>query len=169
MTVLKLTFYPDNILREDNKIIEKFDSNLHKFLDDMTETMYKKNGYGLAAPQVGKNVRITVIDVSEERNQILELINPVIIEQSGKIESEEGCLSIPDYREIIKRSATVTVKAQNRYGEEFTTTGEELLSRCLQHEIDHLNGILFIDHLSRLKKPFFKKWYENNKPLGEDD
>lgn len=158
MTVRKLVIYPDARLKEQCDDVTTFDAELHNLLDDMLETMIAAVGVGLAAPQIGIQKRVTVIDVSEEQNQPIELINPTIVARSGSVSSEEGCLSIPRYRDTITRSATVTVKAQDRHGGWFELQGEGLLSMCLQHEIDHLNGVLFVDHLSRIKRDFFKRW-----------
>jgi peptide deformylase len=120
----------------------------------MFDSMYAAQGIGLAAPQIGISKQITVIDVSfnEKPEDKIVLINPVIVEREGSIHEEEGCLSLPDINEKVKRAARVKVRAQNAKGEFFEIEGEELLSRALQHEIDHLHGILFIDHLSRLKR-----------------
>ena len=137
-----------------------FNLELASLLDDMKETMYKSDGVGLAAPQIGVLKRVTVIDVSKERDQLMEFINPEILGVFGKTTSEEGCLSIPGFRDSIKRSRKVLVKAQDRTGKEFTVEADELLAICLQHEIDHLDGVLFIDHLSRLKLQYFKRWLE---------
>jgi peptide deformylase len=158
MALRKLVIYPDPRLKERCGDVSSFDSELHTLLDDMRETMITAVGVGLAAPQIGVQKRIAVIDVSEEQNQPIELINPEIIAATGSINSEEGCLSIPRYRDTISRRASVTVKAQNRHGDWFEVGGDGLLSMCLQHEIDHLNGILFIDHLSRIKREFFRRW-----------
>jgi peptide deformylase len=120
----------------------------------MFESMYLAQGIGLAAPQIGLSQRITVIDVSFKKNpdEKVVLINPEIIEREGEQYEEEGCLSLPEIREKVKRAAKVKVRAQNTAGEWFEMEGEELLSRAFQHEIDHLDGVLFIDRLSRLKK-----------------
>ncbi|MCB0330085.1 MAG: peptide deformylase [Bdellovibrionales bacterium] len=159
MTTLDIKIYPDEVLRQKTELVTEFSKELHQFLDNMAETMYSANGVGLAAPQVGVLQRITVIDVSEEGNDLMEFINPQIIAREGKVPSEEGCLSIPDFRDKIFRAETVTVEAVNRHGEPFSVEADELLAICLQHEIDHLEGVLFIDHLTRLKKDMFKrKW-----------
>lgn len=159
MAKLSLRFYPDPILKQTSSEVMKFDKELHHFLDDLAETMYAEEGIGLAAPQVGVLSKITVID-TEQNGKVLELINPQIIDRKGKINSDEGCLSIPGYRDIIKRAEQIKVSALNRFGEPFEFDADELLSRCCQHEIDHLEGVLFIDHLSRLKKQFFQDWFK---------
>ena len=144
----------DPILRRRTTPVERFDEELAGFLDDLVETMYGAEGVGLAAPQVGDPRRVTVIDVSEERDgtQVLELVNPSILRSEGAIPSEEGCLSIPGLVETIERAAEVEVEYQDRHGERRAIAGTELLSRALQHEIDHLEGILFIDYLGPLKR-----------------
>jgi peptide deformylase len=159
MSILEIKKYPDPILKQQTRSVDIFDATLWKLLDNMGKTMYEAGGIGLAAPQVGELFQIAVIDVSREENSLIEFINPVIISKQGKIKSEEGCLSIPDYRDTVQRATTVTVRAQDRNGKEFTLEAEELLAICLQHEIDHLQGILFIDHLSRLKRELFKRWF----------
>jgi peptide deformylase len=123
----------------------------------MFETMYEAPGIGLAATQVNFHKRIIVIDISDQCNQPICLINPEIIEKSGEIEWEEGCLSVPDYYENVIRANDVKVQALNQHGETFELEASEMLSVCIQHEIDHLDGILFVDHLSRLKQKRLKK------------
>jgi peptide deformylase len=162
MAILSLKYIPDQILRAPTKNVEKFDSELSQIISNMWDTMYSSKGIGLAAPQVGISQKITVIDLAEDNAPKLVLINPQIIGKAGKVSSEEGCLSIPEFRETINRARIVRVRAQNEKGQEFEIEADGLLSRCLQHEIDHLNGILFTDHLSRLKRDFFKKWLELN-------
>jgi len=145
MTVLDIRFFPDPVLKLKTKPISVFDKTLKKVLDDMAETMYDASGVGLAAPQVGILQKICVIDVSEKRNDLLFFINPEIIKKDGKVPSEEGCLSIPGYRDTIDRSNNVVVRAQDLKGDFFELDAEGLLSICAQHEIDHLDGVLFID------------------------
>lgn len=144
----------DPILRRTTATVERFDAELAAFLDDLVETMYGAEGVGLAAPQVGDPRRVTVIDVSEERDRsgVIELVNPRILRSTGTIESEEGCLSIPGVVETIERAAEVEVEYHDRHGELRVVAGSELLARALQHEIDHLEGILFIDYLGPLKR-----------------
>lgn len=158
MAVKNLVIYPDPRLKERCDTVTTFDAELHTLLEDMAETMVAAVGVGLAAPQIGIQRRIAVIDVSEEQNNPIELINPEIVERAGTVSSEEGCLSIPGYRDTISRSASVLVKAQNRHGEWFEIGGEGLLSMCLQHELDHLDGVLFVDRLSRIKREMFRRW-----------
>lgn len=134
----------DDVLRKTCRTQLTFDERLHQMLDDMQETMYAAEGVGLAAPQVGILRRFCVIDVGEG---IIELINPVITEREGSQTGSEGCLSIPNRYEEVTRPMKVTVRAQDRNGQNFTVTGEGLLARALCHEIDHLDGILYIDHV----------------------
>ena len=141
----------DSVLRKTCRSVLNFDEKLAQLLDDMKETMYKSGGVGLAAPQVGVLRRVVVMDVSEDRNDYLELINPEITFEDGSQTGNEGCLSIPDRYEIVTRPMKVTVRAQNRYGENIVVTGEELKARALCHEIDHLDGVLYIDHAKRSK------------------
>jgi len=137
----------DDVLRKICRTQLTFDERLHQTLDDMAETMYDAEGVGLAAPQVGLLRRYCVIDVGDG---LIELINPVITEKSDETQTgNEGCLSIPDRSEVITRPMKVTVRAQNRFGENFTVTGEGLKARALCHEIDHLDGVLYIDHAKR--------------------
>lgn len=160
MAILEIKKYPDPILREKCREVTSFGADLVKLLDSMAATMYEANGVGLAAPQVGSLVRVTVIDISRTGDSLQEFINPVIIKQSGKTKSDEGCLSIPEYRDTIQRSVLTTVRAHDRHGNEFEVDADDILAICLQHEIEHLDGILFIDHLSRLKRELFKRWYQ---------
>jgi peptide deformylase len=149
------------VVKWGNEVLEKraepvttFDKELAKLLDDMFESMYAAQGVGLAAPQIGISRRIAVVDITfgKDPKQKLVLINPEIIATAGRQSEEEGCLSIPGFREKVKRPAKATVRAQNAKGEEFTMTGEGLLARAFCHETDHLNGRLFLSHLSGLKR-----------------
>ena len=146
--------YPDPVLNRKADKVVTFDAALAQLVAEMWESMYAAQGIGLAAPQIGISKQITVIDVSfkERPEDKIVLINPEIISREGKQFEEEGCLSLPDIREKVKRAAKVNVRAQNEKGEFFEVEGDELLARALQHEIDHLHGILFIDHLSMLKR-----------------
>jgi peptide deformylase len=146
--------YPDPVLAKKGEPVTEFNAELAEFVDEMFDSMYAAQGIGLAAPQIAVSKQITVIDISFNENpeDKLVLINPEIIEREGSLYEEEGCLSLPDINEKVKRSAWVKVRAQNVKGEFFEVEGEELLSRALQHEIDHLHGVLFIDRLSRLKR-----------------
>lgn len=169
MTVLKLAYYPAEILKQKTREITEITPEIKQLAADMIETMYANSGIGLAAPQVHKDLRLTVIDLSEERNQAEVLINPRIIKKSGSSRSEEGCLSIPGYRESIKRAEIVTVQAVDLNGAEVIIEGaEDLYSYCLQHEIDHLDGILFTDYLKGIKKALFERWLKKNLPLENE-
>jgi peptide deformylase len=146
--------YPDPVLAKPAAPITEFDAALKKLVAEMFESMYAAQGIGLAAPQIGLSKRLTVIDLSFKKNpeEKIVLINPEILEEEGKQFEEEGCLSLPEIREKVHRAARVKVRAQNEKGESFELDGEELLARAFQHEIDHLNGVLFIDRISRLKR-----------------
>lgn len=146
MSLRVIVKHPDPILREVSVPVKNINANIHKLLDDMTETMYAANGVGLAAPQVGINKRVVVIDAGEG---IIELINPEILAMDGEQIGPEGCLSIPGLTGEVKRAQKCKVKALDREGNEFVMEGEGLLSRAFQHEIDHLNGVLFIDLTNR--------------------
>lgn len=162
MNILEIRIFPDPLLKEVSIEVSKFDRELHDLLDKMKATMYAANGIGLASPQVGILKRVAVIDVSDERNQPLELINPEIISKEGSVTSEEGCLSIPEYRDTVKRNERIRVKASDRFGKVSELEADGLLAICIQHEIDHLDGILFIDRLSRLKRELFKRWVKKH-------
>ncbi len=152
--LLTIVKYPEPVLQQPGEPVTEFDADLRKFVADMFETMYASQGIGLAAPQVGVSKRITVIDLSQGKDpeQKLVLINPEVISNEGKQYEEEGCLSFPEIREKVSRAAKVSVRAQDEYGKWFEMDGEELLSRAFQHEIDHLDGILFIFRMSALKR-----------------
>lgn len=152
MSVLDLRVLGDPILRQDTKPVAAVTDELQSLIDDMFATMRAARGIGLAAPQVGRTERITVIDVAESGVGPLALVNPEIVSREGTVKGEEGCLSIPDIYDDVERAATVVVRAQDRTGAAITVEGSNLLARCLQHEIDHLHGKLFIDHLSVLKR-----------------
>jgi peptide deformylase len=152
--ILKVIKYPEPVLSQPGEPVTEFDKELRKFVADMFETMYAAQGIGLAAPQVSVPKRITVIDLSMGKNPAdrLVLINPEITFREGKQYEEEGCLSFPDIREKIQRAFKVKIRAQNEHGKWFEMDGEELLSRAFQHEIDHLDGVLFITRMSPLKR-----------------
>jgi peptide deformylase len=155
MTIKPLIILPDPILREVSKPIETIDSEVKKLADDMLETMYDAPGIGLAAIQIGVARRMLVLDVSKdgEDKTPLVFINPEVVSSSdARSVYEEGCLSIPDYYAEVERPAIITVKHLDRDGKEQVTEADGLLATCLQHEIDHLNGVLFIDHISKLKR-----------------
>lgn len=152
MSVLKILHYPDPRLRERAKRVDEIDGVLRKTIQDMFETMYQAPGIGLAAVQVGLPLQLAVIDVSEEKNEPRVFINPQIVRRTGEVKSEEGCLSVPGYYDTIRRSEQVAIKALNEEGTPFELDAQGLLAICIQHEIDHLNGRLFIDQLSDLKR-----------------
>ena len=160
MSILPIRVLGDPVLREDTRPVETFAPELQQLIDDMFETMRAAKGVGLAAPQVGRLERLTVVDV---KGAPYVLINPEIVEREGSIKWEEGCLSIPDLYGEVARSARVVVEALDRDGKPFTVEGTELLGVCLQHEIDHLHGKLFIDHLSFLKRQKLLAEWEDEK------
>lgn len=159
MALRPLVLYPDPLLKERSVEVTEFDEGLFTLLDEMAETMYSSRGIGLAAPQIGVLRRVAVVDVSPDGDELIELVNPVIVAESGKVPSEEGCLSIPDYRDTIERKAAIKVHAVDRNSRAFELEADDLLAICIQHEIDHLDGVLFVDRLSRLKREFFKRWF----------
>jgi peptide deformylase len=152
--ILKIVKYPEPVLSQPGEPVSEFDDNLRKLIADMFETTYDSKGIGLAAPQVGVSKRLTVIDLSMGKNpkEKLVVINPEIIFREGRVYEEEGCLSFPDIREKVVRAAKVRVRAQNEHGKWFEMDGDDLLSRCFQHEIDHVDGMLFIFRMSALKR-----------------
>ena len=155
--ILEILKYPDKRLRTIASPVQEVNSEIKKQVRDMFETMYAAPGIGLAATQVNFHQRLIVIDISDEGNEPLCLINPEIMQKNGEIEYEEGCLSVPNYYESIKRANEIKVSAQNELGQTFEIEADEMLSICIQHEMDHLNGILFVDHLSKLKQKRLKK------------
>jgi peptide deformylase len=160
----------DPVLEREGDTVTEFDTpELHKFLDDMFESMYAAKGVGLAAPQIGFGRKIAVIDVSngERPEDKLVLINPKIVKVEGKQVGEEGCLSIPGFREQVRRGRVVTVRAQNVKGEEFEKTGEDLLARAFLHETDHLYGRLYITHISTLKRDLMKRKIKKLQRAGD--
>ena len=171
MATLEIKKYPDEVLKKKAEPVKEFNDGLQRLIDDMIETMYAAPGLGLAANQVGVLKQVLVIDVStgeeEEESSLMVLVNPEIVFQEGEIESEEGCLSIPDYTTIVKRAEKVKVKCLDRHGEPLEVEGEGLLAKALQHETDHLNGILFVDRIGRIKREFFKKRYAREHSLDK--
>jgi len=160
MSVLTVLHYPDDRLRTIAKPVTEFNEKLSQLVADMIETMYAENGIGLAATQVNIHQRVVVIDLSEERNQPQVFINPEIISKSGDTTYEEGCLSVPQNYANVERAEEVTVKAQDTEGNPFEVNANGLLAICLQHELDHLVGKLFIDYLSPLKRDRIRKKLE---------
>lgn len=159
MALLEIKTYPDPVLAKKAAPIDTIDEKIKTLASDMAQTMYAAPGIGLAAPQVGESVRMIVCDLqSEEYGKGLHvLINPEIVRKEGEVVWEEGCLSVPEIREEVKRAQSVTVQALNLDGERISLEAEDLFAVCLQHEIDHLDGVLFVDHLSRLKRSLIKK------------
>jgi peptide deformylase len=161
--------YGDPILEKPTPAITEFGPELEELTEDMFASMYAAQGVGLAAPQIGKNLRLTVVDVTAGKNPEgkIVLINPEIIHAEGEKREEEGCLSLPGFRGYVVRPQFVTVKAQNAKGEPFEIRGEDLLARAFCHEIDHLNGILFIQHLSMLKRDLIRRKIKKLRKQGE--
>ena len=152
MAVLALLHYPDPRLHTVARPVAQVDDSIRRLIDDLAETMYQAPGIGLAASQVDVHKRVIVVDVSEQGNQLLALINPVLIEKSGEVEREEGCLSVPGIYDRVKRAERVVVSALDRNGQPVTIEAEGLLSTCIQHEMDHLEGRVFVEYLSNLKQ-----------------
>ena len=169
LKIHEIVKYPDPVLAKPASPVTEFDAALKKLVEEMFESMYAAQGIGLAAPQIGLSKQLTVIDISFKKNpdEKIVLINPEIIEEEGKQFEEEGCLSLPEIREKVHRAARVKVRAQNQHGKAFEIEGEELLARAFQHEIDHLNGILFIDRISRLKRELALRKIRKMQKAGE--
>lgn len=167
--VLEIVKFPDPVLQRRAEPVTEFDAELRTLVDNMFESMYAAQGIGLAAPQVGISKRLTVIDLSfkEKPEDKLVLINPEIVYREGKQYEEEGCLSLPDIREKVRRAAKVKVRAQDVEGKWFELEGEELLSRAFQHEIDHLDGVLFIFRVSGLKRDLILRRIRKLQKNGE--
>jgi len=162
--------YGDPVLEKKADTVQEFDTpELHKLLEDMFESMYAARGVGLAAPQIGIARRIAVIDISagDDPSQKIVLINPEILKNEGKETMEEGCLSVPGFREPVTRGSRVTVRAQNAKGETFEMTGADLLARAFLHETDHLNGRLYLSHLSALKRDLIRRRIRKLVKAGE--
>ena len=170
--VYPIVKFGDPVLEREAETVSEFDTpELHKFLDDMFESMYAAKGVGLAAPQIGVSRKIAVIDVSNGENPAdkLVLINPVVLRVEGKQQGEEGCLSVPGFREQVRRGRLVTVRAQDTRGQFFEKTGEDLLARAFLHETDHLYGRLYITHISALKRDLMKRKIKKMQRAGEWD
>ncbi len=157
MALLEILHFPDPRLRTVAAEVSTFDAQLEQFVQDMFDTMYAAPGIGLAATQVNKHKRIIVIDVSEEKDSPLCLINPVLLEQEGIEEMQEGCLSVPEQFEKVKRAEHIKVRFQDQFGKEHELETDGLLAVCVQHEMDHLEGKLFVDYLSTLKRNRIRK------------
>jgi peptide deformylase len=169
LKIYPIVKYGDPILEKPGAPVKKFDAALEKLVDDMFASMYAAQGVGLAAPQIGLSLRLTVIDVTAGKNPEAKIVlaNPEIIHAEGEVREEEGCLSIPGFRGYVIRPQFVTVKAQNAKGESFEIRGENLLARAFCHEIDHLNGVLFIQHLGMLKRDLIKRKIKKLRKQGE--
>lgn len=163
MAILHLLHYPDSRLRTIAEPVDKVDSKIQALVDDMFETMYEAPGIGLAATQANVHKRVITIDVSEDKSDPLTLINPKITQREGSIKMDEGCLSVPGIYELVQRAESVTVSALDRHGEPFEKKASGLLAVCIQHEIDHLDGKLFVDYLSSLKRQRIQKKMEKLK------
>ncbi len=159
MAILEIVKYPAPLLKERSEEVERIDEEVKTLIRDMVETMYTSNGVGLAACQVGVCRRIIVIDVSpmDPRHGLLALINPEIVSAEGEVDSEEGCLSVPDFVEKVKRREKIRVRGFSPEGTGVEIEGEGILAIALQHEIDHLNGIVILDRISRLKRELFRE------------
>ncbi|OOF09486.1 MULTISPECIES: peptide deformylase [Salinivibrio] len=167
MALLNVLTFPDERLRTVAKPVEAVTPEIQKMVDDMLETMYDEDGIGLAATQVDFHQRIVVIDISETRDDPMVLINPEIIEKRGEDGIEEGCLSVPGSRALVPRAAEVTVKALDRDGNPYQFDADDLLAICVQHELDHLEGKLFVDYLSPLKRQRIKQKMEKIKRANQ--
>jgi peptide deformylase len=170
--VYPIVKYGDPVLEREADNVTEFDTpELHKLIEDMFESMYAAKGVGLAAPQIGIGRKIAVIDVSngENPNDKLVMINPEVLKSEGRQEGEEGCLSIPGFREQVRRGRRVTVRARNVRGEEWEMTGEDLLARAFLHETEHLYGRLYITHISALKRDLMKRKIKKKQRAGDWD
>jgi peptide deformylase len=161
--------YGDPVLEKPASGIKNFNADLEQLAEDMFASMYAASGVGLAAPQVGKSIRLAVVDVTAGKNPEAKivLVNPEIIHAEGEVREEEGCLSIPGFRGYVVRPQFVTVRAQNTKGETFEIRGENLVARAFCHEIDHLNGVLFLQHLSMLKRDLIRRKIKKLRKQGE--
>ncbi|HAT1787308.1 TPA: peptide deformylase [Legionella pneumophila] len=165
MAIRKILYLPDERLRKIAKPVETFDESLQTLINDMFDTMYDARGVGLAAPQIGVSLRLSVIDIVGDKKEQIVIVNPEIVSSHGEKEFEEGCLSVPGAYDTVVRAEIVTVKALDRFGKPFEITGEGLLAECLQHEIDHMNGKLFVDMLSPLKRMMARRKLDKFKRL----
>jgi len=170
LAVLEIIKYPHPLLKKRSREVDLIDGEIKRLVQDMIETMYHANGIGLAACQVGVSRRVIVIDVSpiDPSQSLIALINPEIISEEGEIENEEGCLSVPDCVERIRRREKISVKGLSLEGKEVEISGEGILAIALQHEIDHLNGILILDRMSRLKREMYRSKLKKEREKGEN-
>ncbi len=159
----ELLQFPDERLRKISKPVERFDAGLTTLSKSMLRVMYESKGIGLAAPQINHPIRMIVIDISEDRNSPLIFVNPKLSSFKGNVESNEGCLSVPEIRTTVKRHETISLLAQNLDGSEINIEADDLLSICIQHEIDHLDGKLFIDYIPSIKLQRLRKQLQNKK------
>ncbi len=162
MAIREIKKFPDPVLRNKTAVVGAIDDDLCHLIDDMVETMHAAPGVGLAANQVGVPLQVAVIDIGDheeegKKHPLVVLINPEVVSLEGAIVAEEGCLSVPDFTEKVKRAARIKVRAKDRAGRTFELEADGLMAKALQHEIDHLNGILFIDRLSPIKKSIFRR------------
>ncbi|MFT5449447.1 MAG: peptide deformylase [Gammaproteobacteria bacterium] len=160
MALLDILHFPDSRLRNRARPVSEVNAKVRKLIDDMFETMYDAPGIGLAAIQVDVPLRVITLDISAERNEPIALINPQIIERRGALETEEGCLSVPGYYDAVERAEWIRYQALDRDGKPFDREAQDLLAVCIQHEIDHLDGRLFVDYLSNLKRQRIRKKLE---------
>ena len=163
MAIRTILEFPDPRLRTRAQTVTRFDPEFQRIVDDMLETMYAAPGIGLAATQVDVHQRLIVIDISAEHNDPLVLVNPEILSREGEVATEEGCLSVPGYFEEVKRASKIRLRAQDRTGNVFERDCEELLAVCVQHEMDHIDGKLFVDYLSSLKRERIRKKLEKER------
>jgi peptide deformylase len=168
MAILDILHFPDSRLRNIAKPVAAVDDTVRQLIDDMFETMYDAPGIGLAAVQVNQPHRVIVVDTTEDRSQPIALVNPEILEKDGVEEMDEGCLSVPGFYETVRRAETIKVRALDRDGKAFEMTADGLLAVCIQHEIDHLDGKLFVDYLSNLKRQRIRKKLEKEARQGGD-
>jgi peptide deformylase len=166
MAILEILHYPDPRLRNEAKPVTEVDAEIQQLVKDMFETMYDAPGIGLASIQVNVPKRVIVVDVSEEHDQPLCFINPEIIETEGEETMDEGCLSVPGFYETVQRAEKIRVRALNEKGEQFEMDADGLLAVCIQHEIDHLDGKLFVDYISPLKRNRIRKKLEKDAKQG---
>lgn len=174
MALLDIVLHPDSRLRQKCEPVTEINDEIRRLLGDMAETMYSAPGIGLAGPQVASSHRVIVVDVAYDGDngyggKLYKIVNPQVVEREGVMDSEEGCLSIPGIIETVKRAATVVVEGLDENGDPLSVEAEGLLSACLQHEIDHLDGILFIDHLSKLKQHLVKTKYNKMLQQGQHE
>ena len=171
MAVLEVLKYPHPLLKRRSEKVERIDGETRKWIEDMTETMYHANGVGLAACQIGIPRRIIVLDVSpiDPEQDLLVMVNPEVISEEGEIDHEEGCLSVPDCFEKVKRREKICIRGLSPDGKAIEVAGEGILAFALQHEIDHVNGILILDRMSRLKREIYRNKLKKEKRKGEKD